>query len=68
MTKLRDLKALGLEELRVRATELDDEVVRLRLRRATGQLANPMAGREARRALARVKTLIRQHETEGADG
>ena len=66
MTKLRDLKELNLAALDERARELTDEIVRLRLRRATGQLSNPMAGRAARRGLARVKTLIRQRRSEEA--
>lgn len=66
MSRLRDLKELNLEALATRERELEDEIVRLRLRRATGQLSNPMAGRTARRALARVKTLMRQRrEQEG---
>ena len=64
MSRLRDLKELNLEALATRERELGDEIVRLRLRRATGQLSDPMAGRAARRALARVKTLIRQRRVE----
>jgi len=64
MTRLRDLKELALDALLKREEELEDEVIRLRLRRATGQLSNPMARRSARRSLARVKTLIRQRRVE----
>jgi large subunit ribosomal protein L29 len=58
--KLRELKDLSLDELRVRERELVDEVFHLRLKRATAQLPNPMKMRETRRALARVKTLLRK--------
>ena len=64
MSRLGDLKDLNIEALQTRERELDEEIVRLRLRRATGQLSDPMAGRTARRALARVKTLIRQRRIE----
>jgi large subunit ribosomal protein L29 len=64
MTRLRDLKELALDALLKREEELEDEIIRLRLRRATGQLSNPMARRSARRSLARVKTLIRQRRVE----
>ena len=64
MSRLKDLKELNLEALETRERELGDEIIRLRLRRATGQLSNAMAGRTARRALARVKTLIHQRRTE----
>lgn len=59
MTRLKDLTELNLEALEARERELDEEIVRLRLRRVTGQLSNAMAPRMARRELARVKTLIR---------
>jgi large subunit ribosomal protein L29 len=58
--KLRELKDLGVDELRTRERELADELFRLRVKRAAGQLANPMKPREARRTLARVKTLLRE--------
>lgn len=66
MSKQRDLQDLNLEALVERERELGDEIVRLRLRRATGQLSNPMAGRTARRELARVKTLIRARREGGS--
>ncbi len=61
--KLRERKALrelGLEELRVRERELAEELFHLRLRRATAPLPNPMKVTATRRALACVKTLLRQ--------
>jgi large subunit ribosomal protein L29 len=61
--KLRELKDLSLDELKTQERELGDELFRLRLKRAAGQLANPMMPRETRRTLARVKTLLRQRGT-----
>jgi large subunit ribosomal protein L29 len=58
--KLRELKDLSLDELRAREHELADEVFRLRLKRASAQLPDPMKLRESRRALARVKTLLHE--------
>jgi len=60
MTKMAELKDLTIDELRTREHELADELFRLRLKRAAGQLANPMRPREVRRTLARVKTLLHQ--------
>ncbi|HWP64527.1 MAG TPA: 50S ribosomal protein L29 [Candidatus Limnocylindria bacterium] len=60
MSTLRELRDLSDDELATRERELADELFRLRLRRASGQLANPMKPRETRRTLARVKTLLRQ--------
>jgi large subunit ribosomal protein L29 len=63
--KLRDLKDLSLDELKHRERELTDEVFHLRLKRAGSQLPNPMKMRESRRALARVKTLLRERAAGG---
>jgi large subunit ribosomal protein L29 len=63
--KMRDLTGLSVDELRARERELVDELFHLRLRRSTAQLTNPMKMRESRRALARVKTLLRARGTEG---
>ena len=65
--KLRELKELSVDELKSRERELVGEVFHLRLRRATAQLPNPMKMRETRRALARVKTLLRER-TAGPGG
>jgi large subunit ribosomal protein L29 len=63
--KLRDLKDLSLDELKHRERELTDEVFHLRLKRASSPLPNPMKMRESRRALARVKTLLRERAAGG---
>jgi len=63
--KLRDLKDLSVDELKHRERELTDEVFHLRLKRASSQLPNPMKVRESRRALARVKTLLRERAAGG---
>ncbi len=63
--KLRELKELSVDELRVRERELIDEVFHLRLKRATAPLPNPMKMRDTRRALARVKTLLREQAAAG---
>jgi large subunit ribosomal protein L29 len=60
MSTLRELRELSDDELHQREHELADEVFRLRLRRASGQLANAMKPRDTRRTLARVKTLLRE--------
>jgi len=60
MSTVRELRDLTDDELHQRERELADEMFRLRLRRAAGQLANTMKPRETRRTLARVKTLLRE--------
>lgn len=58
--KLRELKELSPDELRAREHELTDELFRLRMKRASAQLPNPMKMRDTRRALSRVKTLLHE--------
>lgn len=47
-------------ELDARLRELEEELFGLQLKRATGQLENPMKVRTVRRDIARLKTV--QHE------
>jgi large subunit ribosomal protein L29 len=65
MAKANELRDLSLEELKTRERELGQELFNLRLRKATGQLANTAAAVKARRDLARVKTIIRETERAG---
>ena len=63
-TVIRDL---SLAELVVKEKELLEEIFHLKLRRATGQLANPMRRRTARRELAQVKTIVGQRSLKQGD-
>jgi large subunit ribosomal protein L29 len=54
---LRDLTAAELSE---KEQQLAQELFHLRFQMATGRLENPMKIRQARRDLARVKTILRQ--------
>ena len=56
-TELREIDADGL---RAKASELEDELFRLRIRKSMGQLEKPAALRDARKNLARVKTVLRE--------
>lgn len=57
--KFRDLKT---EELQVQERELSEQLFRLRFQLVTGQAEALKRLREARRDLARVKTLLRERE------
>ena len=61
--KAAAVRDLSVDELRTKEKELVEEIFRLKLRRATGQLPNPMQRRGARRDLARVKTVLAQRAT-----
>ncbi|OGB91821.1 MAG: 50S ribosomal protein L29 [candidate division NC10 bacterium RIFCSPLOWO2_12_FULL_66_18] len=57
--KFDELKDLTAEELRQKATELQEDLFKLRLRQSTTQLENPMRIRQLRRDIARIRTAQR---------
>lgn len=64
--KARELRELGVGELRERARETSQELFNLRFQKATGQLGNTAMIPKIKRNLARVKTVIREMEISGA--
>jgi large subunit ribosomal protein L29 len=60
--ELSKLREMSLEDLAREERELRDEVWKLRLQRATGQLADPHKVRKTRRELARLLTVRRERE------
>ena len=61
----KDLRQMSDDELRQKEAELIETRFHLRLRRATGQLENPMKGRQTRRDLARVLTILKERALGG---
>jgi large subunit ribosomal protein L29 len=61
--KAKELRDLSLEELKRKEKDLSQEVFNLRLQRATGQLANSAVMVNAKRDLARVKTVLKEMNT-----
>jgi large subunit ribosomal protein L29 len=64
MARLRsdELRQLKAEELDQKLAELVDERFRLRFRRATEPLANPLRLRTIRRDIARIRTIMRERK------
>jgi large subunit ribosomal protein L29 len=60
--KAKELKEQTEEELRIKETELYDQLFKLRFQAATAQLEKPARIRQVRRDLARIKTVLRQKE------
>lgn len=60
--KRRKFHDLSPDELRVQEREMTEQVFRLRFQAATGQGEGLRKLRELKKDLARVKTLLRQHE------
>ena len=58
--KTAEIRDLGLDELRIKEKDLDDQLFRLRIQKSMGQLEAPAKVREVRRDLAKVKTILRE--------
>ena len=61
--KVMEIRELTVDDLRARVKDLDDQLFRLRIQKSMGQLEAPAKVREARRDLARMKTILREKET-----
>ena len=55
-----ELRELTPDELRHKERDLEDQLFRARIQKATGQLDQPLKVRTMRRDLARVRTVLRQ--------
>ncbi len=58
--KVNELEGLEPSELTEKERQLRQELFNLRFQLATGRIENPMRIRQARRDLARIKTVQRQ--------
>ena len=56
------LKNLTTAEIEQKVKSLKEELFNLRFQLATGQLENPARIREVRKAIARMKTVVRERE------
>ena len=61
--RIRELRVLGEDEIDQKERDFSEEIFRLRLRGATGQIENKMKARTVRRDLARVLTLKHERAT-----
>ncbi len=60
--KINEIKDLTNEELNQKIDELKAELFNLRFQHATNQLDNPRVITEVKKAIARVKTILRERE------
>jgi large subunit ribosomal protein L29 len=63
--KAAEIRELGVDELRSREKDLDDQIFRLRIQKSMGQLEAPARVRELRRDLAKIKTILREKQVAG---
>ena len=62
MVKIKDLRAMTIDELETKLTENKKEQFNLRVQQATGQLQNTSNIRKVRREIAKINTLITERK------
>lgn len=65
--KAVELREMTIEELRIRESELAEELARMRIQLSIKRLDNPRQAKIAKRDLARVKTIIHEKLCADAD-
>ena len=63
MMKAKEIRNLSVEDLNKKLGELKKDLFMLRMQHATNQLDNPMQIANVKKDIARVKTIIREKET-----
>ena len=60
--KIHDLRELPKQELSNRLRDEEENLANLRFQKATSQLESPIKIRTIRRLIAKMKTVLREHE------
>ena len=63
--KMKEFQKLTTEEINKKIVENKEELLKLRMKQATGSLENPARINELRKDVARLKTILRNREIEG---
>ncbi len=66
--ELKKMREMSEAELNAELVKMKKDLFNLRFQHVTGQLENPVKMREAKREIARVKTIIREKELEKVQG
>jgi len=66
LTKPGSMRDMTEDEIRLRVTELREELFNLRFRNSMKQLDNPLKIRTGRREMARLLTVLREKERTAA--
>ena len=61
--EIKEVRALSVEKLEEKLQELKKDLFMLRMQLATNQLDNPMQIVALKKDIARIKTIIREKET-----
>ncbi len=63
--KIKEIRGLGAQELQVKNNELVEELFRLKIRHASGQLDSTAILGRMRRDIARIATVLKEKEAAG---
>ena len=63
--KMKEFQKLTTEEINKKIAENKEELLKLRMKQATGSLENTARVDELRKDVARLKTILRTREIEG---
>ena len=61
--ELKEIRGLSVEKLEEKLQELKKDLFMLRMQHATNQLDNPLQIAAVKKDIARIKTIIREKET-----
>ena len=61
--EMKEVRALSADKLAVKLQDLKKDLFMLRMQHATNQLDNPMQIAAVKKDIARIKTIIREKET-----
>ena len=63
--KINEIRKLTTEEINKKIVDSKEELLKLRMKQATGTLKNSARIHELRKDVARFKTILREREIEG---
>ena len=63
--KTKEIRDLSIDELKQKERDLVDELFRLKVRHATGQLDSSAMMKSVKKDIARIKTVLKEREIRG---
>jgi large subunit ribosomal protein L29 len=63
MLKAKEVRELGIDEIRQRIRDEEEQLRQLHFQHAIAHIENPMVLREKRRLIARLRTILKQKES-----
>ena len=65
--KMKEFQNLTTEEINKKIKDAKEELLKLRMKQATGSLEKPSRIRELRKQVARMKTILKERELDGKE-